>query len=139
MVSLCNSPSCPGTLCRPGWPQTHRDPPVSASQVLRLKACTTTAWTCYVFILSFTCQGVLPAYMAVYHMHAVPTEVRRRSQMPWNQSYRWLRSTMWMLGSKCGSSGRARSTPNHRAIFPIPILFLRNNLLCALQTSLENK
>ena len=27
----CNS------LCRPGWPQTHRDP--SASPVLRLKAC----------------------------------------------------------------------------------------------------
>ena len=30
-------------LCRPDWPQTHRDPPASASRVLRLKACTTTA------------------------------------------------------------------------------------------------
>ena len=29
-------------LCRPGWPWTHRDPPVSASQVLRLQVCTTT-------------------------------------------------------------------------------------------------
>ncbi|CAO2628824.1 hypothetical protein LEMLEM_LOCUS20187, partial [Lemmus lemmus] len=30
-------------LCRPGWPQTHRDPPVSASQVLGLKVCSATA------------------------------------------------------------------------------------------------
>ena len=29
-------------LCRPSWPQTHRDPPASASQVLILKACATT-------------------------------------------------------------------------------------------------
>lgn len=28
------------SLCRPVWPQTHRDPPVSASWVLILKACT---------------------------------------------------------------------------------------------------
>jgi hypothetical protein len=29
------------SLCRPGWPQTHRDPPASASQVLGLKVCIT--------------------------------------------------------------------------------------------------
>ena len=35
---------CPGnSLCRPGWPQTHRDPPASASWVLGLKVCAT-AW-----------------------------------------------------------------------------------------------
>jgi hypothetical protein len=28
-VSLC-SPSHPEALCRPGWPQTHRDSPASA-------------------------------------------------------------------------------------------------------------
>jgi hypothetical protein len=31
-----------GRLCRLGWPQTPRDPPGSASQVLGLKACATT-------------------------------------------------------------------------------------------------
>jgi hypothetical protein len=29
------------SLCRPDWPQTHRHPPASAPQVLRLKVC---AW-----------------------------------------------------------------------------------------------
>lgn len=29
-------------LCRPCWPQTQRDPPVSTTQVLGLKACITT-------------------------------------------------------------------------------------------------
>ena len=36
--------SCPGTSsCRPALPRSHRDPPASASRVLGLKACTTTA------------------------------------------------------------------------------------------------
>ena len=39
------SPGCPRTnsLCRSGWPQTHRYPPASASCVLGLKACITAA------------------------------------------------------------------------------------------------
>ena len=40
-VSLCSPcyPGCPwlSLLCRPGWPRTHRDPSVPASQVLGLK------------------------------------------------------------------------------------------------------
>jgi hypothetical protein len=32
------------TPFRPGWPQTYRDPCASASQVLGLKVCATTAW-----------------------------------------------------------------------------------------------
>ena len=31
------------SLSRPNWPQTHRDLPAAASQLLRLKACATTA------------------------------------------------------------------------------------------------
>jgi hypothetical protein len=31
------------SLCRPGWSRTHRDLPASASLVLGLKTCTTTA------------------------------------------------------------------------------------------------
>ena len=38
---LCGFGACPGTSSyRPGWPQTHRDPPASASRVLGLKLCT---------------------------------------------------------------------------------------------------
>ena len=41
---LCSFGACLGTsFCLPGWPQTHKDPSASASQVLRLKVCTTTA------------------------------------------------------------------------------------------------
>lgn len=34
---LLGSSGCPGTLCEPGWPQTHRNVPASASRVPRLK------------------------------------------------------------------------------------------------------
>jgi hypothetical protein len=41
-LSVC-SPGCCGTLCRPGWPQTHRNhSPASAFQVLGLRVCITT-------------------------------------------------------------------------------------------------
>ena len=46
--------SCPGTLCKPGWPQTHRDLPASASQVLGLKVCTTIARLPDKFYLKFS-------------------------------------------------------------------------------------
>ena len=50
-VSLCNSSGYPGTpSVEQGWPQTHRDPPVSAFQVLGIKACTTTAQPEFVFL-----------------------------------------------------------------------------------------
>ena len=42
-VSLCNNPTCPGVSSVPGWPWTHSDAPASASWVLGIKACTTTA------------------------------------------------------------------------------------------------
>jgi hypothetical protein len=42
-VSLC-SPGCPGTHSVDQAGLELRDPPVSASQVLGLQACTTTAW-----------------------------------------------------------------------------------------------
>ena len=41
---LCGFGGCPGTSsCRPGWTRTPRYLPASASQVLGLKACATTA------------------------------------------------------------------------------------------------
>ena len=41
---MYNSSDSPGiSSCRPGWPRTHRDRPAPASQVVGLKACTTTA------------------------------------------------------------------------------------------------
>ncbi|XP_076427551.1 uridine-cytidine kinase-like 1 isoform X2 [Peromyscus maniculatus bairdii] len=40
------------SLGSPGWPRTHRDPPASASRVLGLKACATTARPVYTFYKS---------------------------------------------------------------------------------------
>ncbi|GAB1300185.1 Arf-GAP with coiled-coil, ANK repeat and PH domain-containing protein 2 [Apodemus speciosus] len=39
---LCVAMVSWNSLCRSGWPRTHRDPPASASQVLGLKVCATT-------------------------------------------------------------------------------------------------
>jgi hypothetical protein len=41
----------------------------------------------------------------LYHMHAVPTKVRRGIRAPENN--RWLRGTMYMLGIEPRSSRRA--------------------------------
>lgn len=44
MGFLCRFGTSPGTSSPgPGWPQSHRGPPVSVSRVLEFKACTTTA------------------------------------------------------------------------------------------------
>ena len=41
---LCSFGACPGNgFCKPGWTQTQRNPPASASWMPRLKACTNTA------------------------------------------------------------------------------------------------
>jgi hypothetical protein len=45
------------SLGRPGWPQTHKDLPVSVFQVLGLKACVTTAHHLHPFL--YDCCSVL--------------------------------------------------------------------------------
>jgi hypothetical protein len=50
-VSLC-SPGCPGTDSVAQAGLELRNPPVSASQVLGLKACATTAWLCPMFLIT---------------------------------------------------------------------------------------
>ena len=42
-----------------------------------------------------TGMDVLPACVSVYHMHVVPTELRRWCQIPWDWSTGQLWSTMW--------------------------------------------
>jgi len=37
--------------CRPGWPQTLRDPPASAFLMLGLKKCTTASCTCSAMVI----------------------------------------------------------------------------------------
>jgi hypothetical protein len=36
--------------------------------------------------------------------------------MPWDWSYCGSKAILWVLGIKCGNSGRADSAPNHRAL-----------------------
>lgn len=44
------------------------------------------------------CVDTLPACVHVYHV--LPAEVRSGCQMPWNCSYGWLGTTLWVLGTK---------------------------------------
>ena len=57
----------------------------------------------------FMSMGILLKYMSVHHMHAVPTEVRKKHYIPWNWSYRMLLATRQMLEIKVWFSGRAAS------------------------------
>ena len=53
---LCSIGACHGTSSyRPCWSRTHRDPPASASWVLRLKAYVTTVWLCLCFLFPALC------------------------------------------------------------------------------------
>lgn len=65
----------------------------------------------------FLCVGVLPARtVRVPPVWWVAMEVRRRCWSPKNWSNRWLWATMWILGTKLRSFGRAARGPNHWAI-----------------------
>ena len=51
---LCVALAVLDSLCRPGWPWTHRDRPASASQVLELKSCTNMpAFSCIFLMVWF--------------------------------------------------------------------------------------
>lgn len=54
-----------------------------------------------------------PACMPVPLACLVPSEVRRRCQIPWNWSYRWLWTTKWVLGIEAGFPRRVAIALNH--------------------------
>lgn len=62
-------------------------------------------------LLNFMGMGALPACMCAHHLLAwcLPAKAIRGSWVAWNWSYRLLWITMWVLGIKHGSSGRAAS------------------------------
>ena len=72
--------------------------------------------------LLFMHMSVLPACMSVHHMQAclLPAEVGRGCQIPWNWSYRWLWSSMWVLRIELGFPVGASSALKHWAISPAP-------------------
>ena len=58
------------------------------------------------FKIHFICMGILcvwggilPAYMSVFHVYAVHMEARRGPGISW-ASYEWLRTDVWVLGTK---------------------------------------
>lgn len=53
--------------------------------------------------------------MSMYHVRAVSTEAFW-CQILWDQSHRWFLTSMWMLRTDPGSSGRTVCVPNHWAI-----------------------
>jgi hypothetical protein len=52
------------SLCRPGWPRTQ-NPPASASQVLGLKACATTACPCFVLLTQIKNTFIVKAHYKI--------------------------------------------------------------------------
>lgn len=54
-----------------------------------------------------TCISVLPACLSVLHMCAMPEEVSRSLQIPWNGNYRCLWIMLWVLGIEPKSSAGA--------------------------------
>lgn len=68
-------------------------------------------------------------------------EARRRCQVLWHWSYRWLWTSMWMLGTELGPSARAPSakTLNHWAISlaPADVFLINSEIFCQLSLQEE--
>lgn len=76
------------------------------------------AITCLVHLLRFLSilflsilfiHECLSVCVSVYHIQTVAEEVRRRHQIPWAWSYKWLWATMWVLGTEPESFTRETS------------------------------
>lgn len=81
---LCRCPDLTGIIATCSRPQTHRDTPVSASQMLGLKVCSTTAWLSLLFlfylcVLSALCMYHMLAEESVRSSYYPRTELRRLS------------------------------------------------------------
>lgn len=57
-------------------------------------------------------MSILPTYVYVHHVRAVPVEVRRGRWVPWNWSYGRLGATMWVLEPELRSSVSAPTALN---------------------------
>lgn len=58
-------------------------------------------------------------YIRALHMYLVP-KINRGCQSPWNWSYGWLETSVWVLWMEPGFSKRASHALYHRATFPAP-------------------
>jgi hypothetical protein len=56
---------------------------------------------------------VLPACMSVFHIHAVPKEVRRGHWIFCNWSYLWFLATVRVLGTEPHASATGTGALNH--------------------------
>jgi hypothetical protein len=104
---LCVELAVWNSLCRPGWPGTHRDPTASAYQVLRLKVCV------YHHHLtmspSFWKHCVCVLYINVCIL-SVCWYLRKPERAPDPLDLELLAvvgSLMWVLRTKPGASARA--------------------------------
>lgn len=52
-------------------------------------------------------MGNLPECIFVHHMHEVPSEAKEAVRSFWNRGFRQLLTTMWVLGLKPRSCGKA--------------------------------
>ena len=83
------------SLCRPGWPQIHKDSPASASTVLGSKACTAKP-SLNQWLLDYTYMGILSIY-CVNSNHSA--HVKGTGQSLWDFGSLRLPSGSWLLNS----------------------------------------
>ena len=101
---LCR-PGCPGTLCRSGWPWTHRDFPASASQMLGLKTGATCIAreqllrVCFPLLSCGWVQGWKSSRHLAWEQVALPAE-HLKGPTHGSLPQRWL----WQYGSPWGVS-----------------------------------
>ena len=100
-----------------------RDPPASASQLLILKVCTTTAQFKVLFLIYIS---VLLACASVYQCACRNLGGWSGQWIPWNLGSRQLRAILWVLGFDPGCYARVANVPNAK-----PSLWPKLYLLCA--------
>ena len=72
---------------------------------------------CGTFSTTTTTTNVYGCFACIYVcapcVWLVSGKSKRRHQIPWYWSYRWLQDVPWVLGNEPGSSGRVAITPTH--------------------------
>lgn len=111
------------SLCKRGWPQTHRIPPASASRVLALKAYATADWPCDCFksrhLVWWVCTSALgfshTLFMCIF-VFRCPTKPVESVGSPEATSLELqvvANLSTWVLGTEPRPSRRTSSGLNH--------------------------
>lgn len=66
-----------------------------------------------------------PCVCVYVHLNAVSPEGRRGHWIPWIWNYRWLWTSVWMLGTKYNTSRRAASALDSESLNHLTLCYIR--------------